>query len=154
MMLSKFRIPLLSFLFLALSLGSALAAEQGAKPMDDREKAQTSQLSAMYASSMFMSSCLKYSQMYMSKDYSIFNQQSNPELYAKYTKACECYTKGVEKAASPDDIISYVKMLYGYQVGTPKMTPERQAYFSSQSFKNVATYTADEATRKKCGFVR
>ncbi len=153
MTLSMIRILLFSIAFICVSTAS-MAAEQGTRPMTDKEKEQSAKLSEIYAESMFLSSCIKYSQMYMSKDHSRFTQQSNPELYAQYVKACECYTKGVVKVATPDEIISYVKMLYGYQAGTPKMTPDRRAYFSSESFNHVATYTADEASRKKCGFVR
>lgn len=122
--------------------------------MSDREKEQYAKMTSLYAEQTFKSSCLQNYQLYISAEVGTYTAQSHPELYKKLEGACDCYTRGVMKAASPDDVLAYVGMVYGYEEGTRRLTPERQAYFRTQNFARVARYTADESVRKKCGFNR
>lgn len=145
----------ISLFFIAfLSVSSWAEPVKTQKQMSDREKEQYAKMSALYAEKTFMSSCLQNYQLYISTEAGTYTAQSRPDLYKKLSDACGCYTRGVMKAASPEDVMDYVGAVYGYEDGTRQLTPERQAYFRTQNFARVARYTADESVRKKCGFNR
>jgi hypothetical protein len=145
-------IPLFFIVFIFINL-DVRAAEL--RKMDDKEKVVAQNMSQMYAEHLFRSSCMQYYQGYMTEYGDDFTPETDPELRQRLVKACDCYTKGVVQVANPEDIITYVRTLYGYRKDTSSPpSPELRAYIETNSFGRMSDYTEDPKIRKKCGFGR
>ncbi|MDY0028602.1 MAG: hypothetical protein RBR86_01525 [Pseudobdellovibrionaceae bacterium] len=122
--------------------------------MTEKERAQYDQMNAIYAENIFMSVCLQNDQRLMVESGQLFPLNPSKELYGKFQSACQCYVKGALKVATPSDVMSYISVVYAYRPKAMQPTAEMQRYFAGDSFRRIASYTADVNNRKKCGFVR
>lgn len=147
--------------FLCFSFGSLPAfaqqvsqQKQPQRAMTEKERAQYDQMNAIYAESIYMSVCMQNDQRFMTESGGIFPLDAPKEMYDKLQKACQCYVRGALKVATPSDVMSYISVIYAYRPKASQPTAEDQRYFAGDSFRRIATYTADANNRKKCGFVR
>ncbi len=110
-------------------------------------------LTGIYAQHLATSACKNdYSMTFNSSQLS---SKDFAQLAKHVDQACGCLYTSSSSKVTPEMAIDYVMYIYGAR-RDPFAQPSQEvrAYVSSKQFSDVSLAYSDEATRKKCGFVK